>query len=368
MYLYSRGFSIFEIAIFEGIFHITSILMEIPTGIISDLFGRKTSRILGVLSYLVYIAIILNSNEFYVIAIGFVFCSLSYVFESGAAEAIVYDSLIQMDKEEEYMRVSGIKEAIFQVSGFVALMISGSIGTENPEYNFYLTGIFFLIGMILIISMREVPIKKSAIRSVKEQFINQFVVSTKTVLRNKRLFLLIVIGGLITAPVTTIFFFLQNYFDIAGVSWTLITVYLGLHAGAAAIGGIFAHKLEKKFKERKILLFVPLFMTVLFWLILFESYMVIPFIILGFLESIFYVVLIDYINKMISSEERSTVLSFFGMVFSIVMIFVFTTIGYVIENVSFRFAFIILAMIVTMFYIGLLFVIKGNHLNEENKQ
>ena len=365
IYLFNRGFSYFEIALFEGVFHITSLLFEIPTGVIADVLGRKTSRILGILSYFVYIAIILNSQSFGMIALGFVFCGFSYVFESGAAEAIVYDSLIEMNQEDKYMEVNGVKEAIFQISGFVALFVSGAIFDLNGAYNFYLTAFFFVIALIMIVSMREVPVERKEKKTVKEQLYNQFVVSSVTVMKNKRLFLLIIIGALMTAPITTIFFFLQNYFDFNGVPITVITMYIGLHAGASAIGGIFAYKLEKRYGETKILYVIPLLMAISFWLILIDKIILIPFILLGVWDSIFYVVLIDYINKMVSSEERATVLSFFGMSFSVVMIIVFTLIGYIINVVGFGVAFTVLAGIVTLFYLVLVIVVKGNHLIKE---
>ncbi len=41
IYLAYRGFSLLELGIFEGVFHITSFLMEVPTGVVADLWGRK---------------------------------------------------------------------------------------------------------------------------------------------------------------------------------------------------------------------------------------------------------------------------------------------------------------------------------------
>ena len=368
VYLYSRGFSIFEIALFEGIFHLTSLLFEIPTGAIADIFGRKTSRIIGIFSYFLYIAILLNSTNFYMVGLSFVFCGLSYVFESGAAEAIVYDSMLQTEEEHKFIKFLGTKEAIFQITGFIALMVSGVIANQNYDYNFYLTGVFFVLALISILNMKEVPIdRKKEKLSMKEQIKNQFYISSKTAIKNKEVFFLIVIGALMTAPTTTIFFYLQNYFDLNNVPIYIFTLYLGLHSGGSALGGIFADKLEKKFGMKMILHYIPLLISVMFWLILIDEIIVIPFIILGVLDSIFYVVLSDYINRRVSSEERATVLSFFGMFFSVVMIVVFTVIGLVIDRINFDIAFVILAIIVTVFYIALQFVIKRNNNVQEDK-
>ena len=367
IFLFNRGFNIFEIALFEGIFHVASVLFEIPTGAIADMFGRKTSRVIGVLFYFLYIALIISFDSFGLVALGFIFCSLSYVFESGAAEALVYDTLIELEKENKFMKFMGTKEVIFQVSGFLAMMIGGTIALLGYQMNFYVTGGFFLVALFLILAMKEVPIHNQERLSIKEQVKKQFIVSFKTVFQNKRLFLLIIVGALMTAPITTVFFFYQNYFDSSGVPIYLITIYIGLHSGASAIGGVFASKLEKTFGERKILFFIPLVMSVSFWLMLIPGFALIPFIVLGTMDSIFYIVLVDYMNRMVSSEVRATVLSVFGMMFSIVMIIIFTLVGYIIENIGFEMGFFVLAVIVTVFYAILLFILRNNHLDQDER-
>ncbi len=76
LFLVSKGFTLFEIGIFEGIFHLASLSMEIPSGVIADLFGRKTSRVLGILSYLVYVLIMISSTNVAFIAVSFIFCGI----------------------------------------------------------------------------------------------------------------------------------------------------------------------------------------------------------------------------------------------------------------------------------------------------
>lgn len=367
VYLWNQGFNLMEIALFEVIFHLTSILFEIPTGAIADMFGRKTSRILGILSYFIYIIILLTSKDFYVVSLGFVFCSLSYVFESGAAEAIIYDTMIHEEKEDKFMRFLGTKEAIFQIAGFISLFIAGKIASFSYSYNYFITIFFFIIALILIFNMKEVELeaKKEKI-PLKDQVKNQFIISTKTVFQNKKLLLLIMISALMAAPVTTLFFFLQNYFDLNGVPIEIITVYLGLHALASAFGGVISHWVEKKLGERLILRVIPFLISIMFWLILYEKILVIPFVFLGVLDSIFYVVLTDYMNKLIGSEERATVLSFSGMSFSIVMVGLFGLVGYLVEYIDFHMAFMILAIIVTIFFVLLQFLLNNG--NSKDKQ
>ncbi|MCD6482193.1 MAG: MFS transporter, partial [Candidatus Izimaplasma sp.] len=173
---------------------------------------------------------------------------------------------------------------------------------------------------------------------------------------------LIIIGAMMAAPITVLFMYLQNHLSLLGYSYSTIGILLAIHSLFAAVGGVLAYKLEKKYKERKILMFIPLLMTISFWLILIDDIIFIPFIILGFLDSIFYVVLGDYINKIIPSETRATALSFSGLMFSIVMIVIFPLIGAIGDLYNLKVSFFILAIIITLFYFFLLNILRKNHL------
>ena len=365
LFLAYKGFSLFQIGIFETVFHITSLTMEVPTGMIADLFGRKFSRILGILSYIVYLVIMIISSNFVVIVIGFIFCGLGFTLESGSGEALVYDSLKIMKKEETFMKVNGLKEVIYQIGTALGLLVGGYVAITSFGLTFEIMIGVYLVALIIIALMKETPIEKQEEKtSFKELMYNQYVKTFRIVFHNKRLLYLIIIGAMMAAPITSIFFYLQNYLYDLEYSTFTIGLLLGLHSIAAAIGGITAYKLEKKYKEKKILYFIPLFMTISFWLILVDDIIFVPFVILGFLDSIFYVVLGDYINKIIPSETRATALSFSGLTFSVIMIIIFPIIGLIGDHYGLKLSFFILAITVTLFYLFLLTILSRNHLSK----
>ncbi|MBU1019737.1 MAG: MFS transporter [Firmicutes bacterium] len=365
LYLRFKGFDLFEIGMLETVFHMTSLSMEVPTGVIADVFGRKISRILGVLSYLLYIVIVLASANFIWVLLGFIFCGLSYTFESGSGDALVYDSLKVMNKEDKFMKINGNKEVIYQIATSISLFVGGYVAMVSFNLSFGITAVFYFVALGLILFMKETPIKKDPEKkNISQLLYNQYVISFKVVLRNKRLFYLIIIGAMMLAPVTSLFLYLPDYLIDLGYSRFEIGILLGAHSLMAALGGYFAHSLEKKYKEKNILYFVPLLMTISFWLILDAKIIYMPFILLGFLESIFYVVLLDYMNKIIPSEVRATALSVSGLMFSFVMIIIFPIIGYLGDLYSLTIGFLVLAIIVTLFYVFLLWVLKKNHLQE----
>jgi len=92
LYLAYKGMSLTQIGLLEGLFHVTSFLMEIPTGSIADIFGRKTSRVLGSVFWVISSITMLYGNNFFHFALAMTLMALSYNLESGAGQALIYDS------------------------------------------------------------------------------------------------------------------------------------------------------------------------------------------------------------------------------------------------------------------------------------
>lgn len=364
-YLLIRGFNLIDVGLFEMIFHISSLTMEVPTGVIGDLYGRKTSRALGILTYFIYIAIMLLSMNYFLIIIGFIFCGISYTFESGSGDALVYDSLKEIGKEKNFMKVNGLREVIYQAATVIVLALTGLLLEGKHQLDYILTAIMFVIALVTILMMKEthIPHEEKDL-SFKERINNHFIKTWKVVTSNKRLTLLIVIGALLFAPVTSLFIFAQEYFIWQGFSERFMLWFLAGHSLFAAIGGLLASKVENKFGEKKLMYVLPIVLVICFFSTLIPFYGFIGFIIIGFIDSLFFVVIFDYINKLIPSETRASVLSFFGMCFSIVMILTFPIMGIIGKSFTILWSYIFISIIILIVVIVLLIILKNNHLEE----
>jgi MFS family permease len=354
-----KGFSLTEVGILEGVFHMSSLTTEIPTGMFADIYGRKASRIVSILIYIAYIAIMLYSNNFYIIMIGLFFCGVSYTFESGSGEALVYDSLLEIKEEARYKKVLGYKEGIFSISSGLALLIGGYLATIKYDYDFYFMIIIMLLGLIPLLMMKETPNSNSkSTKSFSDRFKEHFIDSVKVVTKDKTLLFLIIAGAVLAAPVTTLFLYFQMYLPTLEYSMFLVGVFLASFSLFGAIGGFFAEEIEKRFQDKLVLYIIPLLMIVSIFLIQIEEIIFVPFILVGFLDSLFYVILGDYVNKLVPSNKRATILSFNSFSFSVIMIILFPLVGYIGDHYSLKMSFFVLGVIVIIFYIILLIVLK----------
>lgn len=359
IYLVAKGFSYAEVGIFEGIFHISSLTMEIPTGAVADIYGRKTSRALSLILFIIYLLILAFSNDFILIAIGFVLCGISYTLESGAGDALVYDSLLEEGNEKTVNVVNGRREMIYQGASILAAVVGGYIATYNQALVFKLMIGITIIALAILSFMRETTIDKHP-EGLKKEFKTQYIDSFKFVFQNKRLILYIVIGNLIAFPVTTLFFYSQNYFTLLGYSEFIVGSILALHSVCAIIGAWIVTKIH--IKDAYIFTIIPIIMIALMWAYLTQIGWI-AFVLLGAFESVMYVVVLNHMNHIIPSDKRATVLSISSMMFSVMMILVFPVVGLLSDLYSFKVGFLFNAGIVTIGYI--VYLIRYRQFNAE---
>ncbi|MCB2310270.1 MFS transporter [Clostridium tagluense] len=360
IYLASKGLSLTEIGLVEAIFHITSFLMEIPTGAVADIWGRKASRICGRISGLIAAIILIYSNSFWGFVIGFIVSALSYNLESGAGEALLYDSLKEIGEEKKYMKVLGKNEIIMQMAQTCGLLLGGFLSNYSYGYAYGVTIVVSMGSIIQAFSFTEPNIKIEIEEKSFKIFKKQVVESFDIIARNKKLAFLIVFSQGIFMFNASIFFYFQNYLLDRGISKGSIGVILATSALAAAITASQTHKIEKKIGEKVIISLFPIIISICIWGVALSKYYCIFFIVINTIDSIVFVAVGDYINKLIPSEKRATILSMASMIFSLYMIVLFPIIGKIGDAFSLQIAFQVLAIIATIMAVINIMVLRRN--------
>ena len=123
--LAARGFSLAEIGVAESVFHVASLLFEIPSGVISDVFGRKRSMILSQCMFILSACLMIFSEGLPGICVSLAASAFGYNFASGAREALAYDSLKAAGQEERYLNYSSVEFSIYRVGSACATLCAG---------------------------------------------------------------------------------------------------------------------------------------------------------------------------------------------------------------------------------------------------
>ena len=134
------GLTLEQFAILNMVWAVSIVLAEVPSGALADIVGRKRLLIFAALLMVIEMALIVfapigASSLLFLMFLGNRICSgLSEAAASGADEALAYDSLKALGREDEWARV--LERTTFVVSiGFFTTMILGAFAYDPAIVN-----------------------------------------------------------------------------------------------------------------------------------------------------------------------------------------------------------------------------------------
>ncbi len=361
LYLSSRGLSFLQIGSMESLFHLSSIVFEVPTGVVADLLGRKFSRIIGRLASIVSIILLIYSSHIVWFGLAFVLDALSFNLESGAGDALLYDSVKAIGEKSHYLRIVGRQELFFQLAATASLLLGGYLAQYSYDLVYRLSLLVALITFMLsfcFVEPRAAEIKdmeenwekpgNRGARSILSDFKGKITDSIYILRHHDTLGFLLIVSEIYGALAMTVFYYMQVYLYGLGYSEFWIGAFLSLAGLSGAIVTWNAFRIEKRLGFRRTLKWLALLGVAAFWGILFRP--VLPMSVIGLLtlESMVYVVVIDYINRLITSDKRATMLSFQSMLYSFFMILIFPLVGKIGDVYGLYWAFVLVVGLATI--------------------
>jgi predicted MFS family arabinose efflux permease len=130
------------------------------------------------------------------------------------------------------------------------------------------------------------------------------------------------------------------YYREAGIHLGLFGLIFALYQLSSAFGSMRAHSLEEKIGPNKILFMILLFPVIYFSLAAVQTPLLIPLILFGaFLWGTSFPIVLDHINRDITSDIRATVISVSYMSGSILYVLMAPLFGQLIDRTSLSTAF-----------------------------
>ena len=234
--LAARGFSLWEIGLAESVFHVVSLLCEVPSGMAADLLGRKKTLVSGGVCMVLQSLLMAFASDLFTICFAMGLNALAMTMFSGTSTALLYDSLKQEGCEEEYIQVSANSSQISMLANAIGSM--ASILNQYLGYaGFYLLNAAFegasaLANMLLaepIVTESQASREKHAL---PEQF-RQLVQDSLHVLHTCPMAVkLIASSALISVPSYLTKMFLQQ--RLVELGWPTELLFLPLLLGGLA--------------------------------------------------------------------------------------------------------------------------------------
>lgn len=320
-------------ALYLAVGFVTQLLLELPTGALADLIGRKKTVILAyfidALQYLL-MAFATTLPQFLILS---VVSGTAEALRSGSLEAIVYDSLKQDKREADYKKVMSSQGIRFQIGLMLSTAMGGFMGSYWEPLPYLATGLLLFV---------------SAGTSI--WFMEPLIDSEKFGLRN---YLRQIKWGVIEAFKTKGHRDISLYYiAVGGITWMCATYFndsmlidLGfaaeqrgmIAAGLRIINMLLLFKVlnnEKLFNFRRTIIFFPILMSIAllpgWWL---EGYWGVPFVGMAMMASTArWILLGKYTNAAFSSKYRATAISTLSMAIGFIYAIGVMGAGWVMES------------------------------------
>ena len=351
LFLSQNGMSLWQIGLLESIFHTTSLLCEIPSGMLADRYSYKTnlylSRIAGVVSSILMLA---GQGNFWIYALAMAVSALSYNFDSGTSAAMVYDSAVEAGLKERYLSISSFISGVAEGTRSLGTVLAGFFVHGQLYLTYYIMIATSIIVLVLIWMLKEPSVKLEKADSVT---MKQIIWTVKEELeRNPMLFNWMILSQIVGTLMCMFYFYYQNQLpDLS--SWQISAVML-LGSLLNIVAVYLASKIGKRYAALKLFPVLVLLTGVTYMLSYFGTPLIyiLIYLISNALYALFQPIFDNDLQERLPSEVRATMLSVYSMMFSLSMIVFFPLTGWLIDHLGFVLTFLYLGFFLAM--IGLL--------------
>ena len=325
LFLLQKGLPLWQVGIMESIYHAASLIAEVPSGALADLLGRKKVLMLSrVLAFVSSIPLIL-SNNFFILAINFVFTAWGSSLISGTEEALVYDSFLGMGEEKRYFNTVGRLGFMAEVSQAAAVFVGGFIAKHS-----YI--LCFLIGMAIDVVAFAVCCFLTEPRMSghceRVTIGKHFRLSFDVIRGDRHVRYLLLHYAVLSAFFVSVYFYSQEFyfsrgFDEVGISLILLSV-----GASSSVGALLSERIAGRLGRYTEYLGGAAIAAGLMLMSVGDPWLSLA----GYAAASFASAMLEpyksaQLNSRIPSEQRATIISVSSMCFSVVMIVLFPVIG-----------------------------------------
>lgn len=335
----ANGLNSTQIFTIQAAFHLAVLLLEVPSGYLADVVGRRKTLVIGAIFFPLGLALYAAGRSFAAFVFAEVILAISVSMRSGCDSAMLFDSLRRLGRQGEYKRFEGICALVARSGTAVSALAGGLLAMIFLRLPFLVnvgSALFMpAVALALAEPERETRRSKNPLRDI--------LGICRYCLQQPHIRPVILFSGLLMASqLTALWAYFLFYRELGiGVGW--FGVLFAIFQLAGALGGSRAHAFAERFRARTAL-YLALLSPVFYVLLgLLPSPWLLPLIPANaLLWNLAYPVLLERLNLAVGSDVRATVLSLAGMAGSVTFIVVSPLFGRLVDAVSLSAAFIAL--------------------------
>ena len=354
LFFIQNGLSLLQIGLLESIFHGTSLLCEIPSGMLADRFSYKTNLYLARWSSIgSSILILLGQGNFWIYALAMMVNAWSYNFDSGTSTAFLFDSAVEAGQKDRYLQISSFLSGVAEVTRTLGTVVAGFFIHGALAWTYYIAIGLSLISILLIFLMRE-PESKSDERS--HLTLKRILEVVKQEWQEKPVLFYWMLTYQLVGTIMCMFYFYyqQKISDLA--SWQVSLIML-IGSGFNLLAVYLASQIGKKWNSNQVFPILVALTGLVLLLVTFKTsfaYLSV-YLLTNALYAVYQPIYYNDLQAYLPSSVRATMLSINSMMFSLSMIVIFPLTGWLIDTCGFIAVFLMLGLITLISFPLLMF-------------
>ncbi len=341
------GLNFNQMLLLQGIFALSVLVFEVPSGTVSDTMNRKVVLVLGHTIRWLAVTVYAFGNSFATFACAEILFGMGLATISGTDSSLLYDSMFSANKEGEYKKVVGRAASLSFLTSMIALPISGLISLYNIRLPLIIISISFGIFTISSVFFRESERQKA---DGLKQATGEAV---RTLFRTPILFALLIASFSYSVAQRIVFWAYQpRLFDIGINTFEIGVIFAGMNL-VAAIGSVILNKLDEKNEKTIIFVFliIETFNAVMIWyckslFILFSMFLV------QLVRGARTPITNNILQSNATSSQRATLVSLYSSIGN--LLYFIVSIIYTIVNLDYEntlLSVVLFSLLLTMLYI-----------------
>lgn len=344
LFFIQNGLSLLQIGLLESIFHGTSLLCEIPSGMLADRFSYKTNLYLARLSSIgSSILILFGQGNFWIYAIAMMVNAWSYNFDSGTSTAFLFDSAVEAGQKDRYLQISSFLSGVAEVTRTLGTVVAGFFIHGALAWTYYIAIGLSLLSILLIFLMKE-PESKSDERN--HLTLKRILEVVKQEWQEKPVLFYWMLTYQLVGTIMCMFYFYyqQKISDLA--SWQVSLIML-IGSGFNLLAVYLASQIGKKWNSNQVfpILVALTGLTLLLVGVKTPFAYLSVYLLTNALYAVYQPIYYNDLQAYLPSSVRATMLSINSMMFSLSMIVIFPLTGWLIDTCGFVAVFLVLGLI-----------------------
>lgn len=338
----ANGLTATQIFLVQGVFSICQFALEVPSGYVADVMGRKRALILGAGLFVLGLTIYAFAQGFWQFALAEFVLGIGASMRSGTESALLFDTLKHRGRTEDYQRFEGHAESLTRLGTAISAMLGGLLAAVTLRLPFYVNLASAALLLLMSVTLYEPPREK---RPEGNPFANILSIVRRSVTHPRLLPLMLFQALMLATGITAIwgYFLFFGKIDLPLASYGF--AFAGLQL-CSAFGAQQGFRLEKALGRARPLQLVAASGLMLLPFAFASTAWLLPFVgIHAFLWGVSTPLFLERINAHTTSDIRATTLSTGAMMGRVIYIALSLGFGAMADRASLQVGFGVLAVL-----------------------